>query len=244
MPNIPTIFFLIFVISNLLKKCTLCGVVQTINNFQIVDKRGSRRGQCKNCRRIYNQEYRKKHRVQISEQRRRYRDKNEIHLRAKSKNYRYEHKEQIRKSKKRNYEAYKKTIYEYNKKNVEKIRERRRNYQKKRRLEDNNYRISCNLRSRLGKLMRGEKQGSAVQDLGCNLDEFIEYLESKFYLHPKTGEQMGWDNYGQFGWHIDHIVPLCLFDLTRRDHVIFACHYSNLQPMWAYENLSKNGKVI
>jgi hypothetical protein len=54
---------------------------------------------------------------------------------------------------------------------------------------------------------------------------------------------MTWDNYGQFGWHIDHIKPLSVFDLTDREQFLEACRYTNLQPMWWKENLSKGSKV-
>jgi hypothetical protein len=72
-----------------------------------------------------------------------------------------------------------------------------------------------------------------VTDLGCSIDELKTYLESKFEL------DMSWDNYGRKGWHIDHIVPLCKFDLSNKVELERACHYTNLQPLWANDNLAK-----
>ncbi|MEM4726061.1 MAG: hypothetical protein QXG63_03905 [Nitrososphaerales archaeon] len=77
------------------------------------------------------------------------------------------------------------------------------------------------------------KRSSSVKDLGCSLEEFKRYLESKF----QPG--MTWNNYGKNGWHIDHIKPLCSFDLTDTEQVKLACHYTNLQPLWWSDNLSK-----
>lgn len=103
------------------------------------------------------------------------------------------------------------------------------------------FKMSHKLRARFKQaLKKNFKSGSAVRDLGCSIEELKPYLESKFYPNPETGEIMSWDNYGLKGWHIDHIKPLYSFDLSDPEQVKKACHYSNLQPLWAKENLSKN----
>lgn len=84
-------------------------------------------------------------------------------------------------------------------------------------------------------LKNNQKTGSAVSDLGCSVSDFKQYLESKFQLG------MNWENYGTFGWHIDHIKPLSSFDLTNRLQFLEACHFTNLQPLWASENRQKGG---
>jgi hypothetical protein len=107
-----------------------------------------------------------------------------------------------------------------------------RNNERKRRPQR---RLTANLRSRLSHaVVRRSKAGSAVRDLGCSVPELRLYLESKF----QPG--MSWDNYG--AWHIDHIKPLAKFDLADRDQLLEACHYSNLQPLWAGDNLSKGAR--
>jgi hypothetical protein len=79
------------------------------------------------------------------------------------------------------------------------------------------------------------KTGSAVSDLGCSIEEFKLYLESKFL------PGMTWDNWSRTGWHIDHIKPLSGFDLTDPIQLQDACKYINLQPLWASDNISKGG---
>ena len=81
-----------------------------------------------------------------------------------------------------------------------------------------------------------------ISDLGSSIEELKLYLEKQFYNHPTTNEIMSWDNYGFYGWHMDHIKPLSSFDLTNRDQFLKACCYINLQPLWAEDNLFKGNK--
>jgi len=119
-----------------------------------------------------------------------------------------------------------------------------RKQRNKRYKEDIEYRISCCLRARLLSAVKQEnKGGSAIEELGCSIAKFKLYLEDQFYLCSKTGEKMSWDNHTQEGWHIDHVIPLASFDLTNPEDVKKACHYTNLQPLWAYENRSKGDKI-
>jgi hypothetical protein len=101
---------------------------------------------------------------------------------------------------------------------------------------DPNYKLSIYLRSRLYSAIRGNyKAGSAVRDLGCSIAELKLHLEAQFT------EGMSWGNHGE--WHIDHVRPLASFDLTDREQFLAAVNWSNLQPLWAKDNLSKGAKV-
>lgn len=112
-------------------------------------------------------------------------------------------------------------------------------YVKKRKQEDPSYKLSLHLRSRLAHALREGhhkfKCGSHVLDLGCTVQELRIHLESLF----KPG--MSWDNWSKDGWHLDHIIPLSLFNLTDPAQFKDACHYLNLQPLWAKDNLRKGG---
>lgn len=120
-------------------------------------------------------------------------------------------------------------------------------YRKRNRALINKYmrdRYHANIDHRLGMMLRGRLRmavkrqsisGSAVRDLGCSISDFKEYLEARF--RP----DMTWENFGS--WHIDHIFPLASFDLTKREDVMKACHYTNLQPLWAADNIRKGARI-
>lgn len=105
------------------------------------------------------------------------------------------------------------------------------------RRDDVLFRLKDGLRNRLkAALRKGYKTGSAVRDLGCTISELRAHLEKLF----QPG--MTWENWSLDGWHIDHIKPLASFDLTDRQQLLQACHYTNLRPLWAADNLVKGDK--
>lgn len=116
-------------------------------------------------------------------------------------------------------------------------------YTKNRYSSDINFKLTRILRSRLSSAIKNNhKTGSAVNDLGCSINKFKIHLQLKFIRNPRDQKQiMTWENYGE--WHIDHIKPLSKFDLTNPEELKKACHYSNLQPMWAKDNIKKGNTI-
>lgn len=163
----------------------------------------------------------------VVEQEKAYRLNNVEHIRIIKKNWR-----------KNNLDIIKKQKEEYNKINRQKIKKQQNRRSKQRKQEDLCYKIACNLRTRLViAIKNNQKAGSAIDDLGCSVDEFRIHIEKQFQLG------MSWDNYGLYGWHLDHIIPLSSFDLTNREQLLQACHYTNYQPLWAIDNLRKSNKI-
>lgn len=115
----------------------------------------------------------------------------------------------------------------------EKQRIWKRNYRKRPEV-----RIANNLRNRIRTLLK--KRNSRYQGknelIECTKEEFLQHLESQF----KPG--MTWENYGE--WHVDHVQPLCSFDLTDEEQLKKASHYTNLRPLWSYENAEKSKEDI
>lgn len=119
-------------------------------------------------------------------------------------------------------------------------RERTKACRKARRATNPNVVIRSRLRSRLNHYLNGTSKSVTREMrrlLGCSVNDFRIYIESQF----EPG--MSWSNYGLKGWHIDHILPCALFDLTRAAHRKICFHFSNMQPLWAGDNLRKFTKV-
>lgn len=128
---------------------------------------------------------------------------------------------------------------EYGKKNRKKISAQ----EKERRENDIQFRLIKNIRNRINNALNGNiKKTTAKEYMGCSVEELKTHIEQQFYSHPRTGEKMRWDNYGYSSWHIDHIKPLSLFNLSKKEELLEAGHYTNLQPLWAEENLSKGDR--
>lgn len=115
-------------------------------------------------------------------------------------------------------------------------KEEKREYELNRYHSDIHFKLAYRLRRRLNlALHNNAKRGSAVKSLGCSIQQLKVYLEKQF----QTG--MSWENYGK--WHLDHIIPLTLFNLTDPIQLSYAVHYTNLQPLWARENIIKSNKI-
>lgn len=120
----------------------------------------------------------------------------------------------------------------------EKRRIRARAYLKSRYDSDPVFKLGMNIRARINNAIDRKKISASTAELiGCTFEELMVYLT------PMLQPGMTWENRGLYTWHIDHIVPLDAFDLEDDAEVKKACHYTNLQPLWAKDNLSKNAKV-
>ncbi len=181
--------------------------------------------------------YNKLNAKKVSKQRKEYYLKNKLKFKKLHDTYMKSHLEEIEKYKKNYYKNHKQEKQEYNKKyyqkNKKEINSYRNNYFKNRRKIDVSFKILCNLRGRIWEVLkRNIKSNTTIKLLGCNIEQFKYYLESKF----KSG--MSWNNYGK--WHIDHIKPCASFDLSKTNEQQKCFNYTNLQPLWAKENHRKN----
>ena len=80
-----------------------------------------------------------------------------------------------------------------------------------------------------------KKENSTFKIVGCTPQFLKNYLENKFL------QGMTWDNHGIRGWHIDHIIPLSSAKTKKKLYQLM--HYTNLQPLWAGDNIRKGAKL-
>lgn len=159
---------------------------------------------------------------------REYRKKNKEKLNARKRKLRELNKDKIR--------EYQKTYRENNK---EALLEKRRLWHSKQE-QSSNYMLSLRLKSRMRQAIikgSGFKIGLSQELLGCDWQTVKEWLESQFV------DGMSWDNHGVDGWHIDHKIPCSFFDMTNEYEQKQCFHYTNLQPLWAKDNIIKADKI-
>lgn len=176
--------------------------------------------------------------------------RNKDSILARGKEYREQNREKrretVKNSTKKN--SVKRKVYEssYHEKNRDRTkaynasrRHIRADQLRRRREIDSNFRILTTLRSRMAaaiRVVKGTKAHKTDALVGCNIVLLRAYLQSLF----KPG--MTWENYGE--WHVDHKIPCAEFDLRDPAQQLLCFHFSNLQPLWAVENLRKARKLV
>jgi hypothetical protein len=188
---------------------------------------------CKKCNNERSKKYVKENPIKVSEQQKKWRDKNPEWVYNRHKKYRENNIEKVKERKKK-----------WLDKNPEKRKEYRKNYKvrkqeqrKERRDSDPLFNLTNRIRCRLWKylkILNITKRNKTFDIVGCTPQFLKEHLENQFI------DGMCWDNRSE--WHIDHIIPLS--SAKTEDELYKLCHYTNLQPLWAEDNLKKSDKIL
>lgn len=203
---------------NLLKKCSKCKELKSIDDFTKA-KRGlyKRKAYCKQCSKLYMDLWRENNKEKIVNY---------------SKQYWNTFKKDITERKK----EYKK---QYDKENASRIREIKRKSLSKRMKENPSIKFQRRISTAVYQCLIGNKNRKHVFDiLGYSLTDLQKHIEKQF----TTG--MTWENYGK--WHVDHIIPKSAFNFISPDDIDFKKCWAlnNLQPMWALDNIKKKDKIV
>jgi len=214
------------------KICAKCKESKSVREFYRREtSKDGLRAECISCERVRRAKHRKANKDNIKEYNRNYREAN---------------KEEIAEKKKAYHEANKEKYKAYCEANKEKIAERKKVYEMQRRSKDPFFRLKQNYRNscyRAFKSIGQKKNNPSLKLLELETwQQLAKHLQAQFYDHPETGEEMTFDDHGIYGWHIDHIIPIST--AKTEEDIIKLCHYTNLQPLWAEENLSKGNKIL
>ena len=211
------------------KICGRCKEEKEITYFGLNKKtKSGYKSTCNECRKLESKIYREK-----------YPEKRKKTLEVYYQNNKEKELLRFKKYREENKEKRKQTCRLYVENNKDKVNEYSRLWKKYERLKNPKYKIISNIRERTKDYLnyKGDNPNKTIKDvIGCEPYFLKEYLENKFT------EGMSWDNYGFYGWHIDHIIPLS--SAKNEEEIYKLCHYTNLQPLWSTENLKKGSKLV
>jgi hypothetical protein len=226
-----------------MKTCTNCKLEKDRSDFHCSSKaKDGLQNQCKKCRNIKASEYVKNNKQRYKDHRTKWMAENPERERENKRLRRLRNKGTDKEEKRKTYsQEERKEMYARRAQDpqwLEKKRNRAREFERNKR-KNLLKRIENQIRCRTSIAIKGgSKLGKYEQYIGCSTEDLKAHLEAKF----KPG--MTWDNWGREGWHIDHILPVSSFDLSNPDEFFKAFHYTNLQPLWESENLSKGSKIL
>jgi len=208
------------------KTCSKCEEIKPIIEYaKNKNKWDGICSQCKMCQKKYYNENSDKVKERISK-------------------YIKENPEKKKQQDKKSYQKRKEKIYEYKKEyyknNKEKIKEYHREYKRERRKIDPNFKLRNDISRRILIAIKENnacKEYNTIELIGCTIENLREYLENQFK------EGMNWENHCYRGWHVDHIIPCSKFDLTDPEQQKECFHYTNLQPLWGWENMKKGNRT-
>jgi len=219
-----------------MKECSKCIVEKELNDFT------EGRNHCKECRKEYRKKHNKENLDVIKNQSKKRWIENKDREQQRNKEYRLNNIDNLRKKDRDNYKKnivkQRDRIKKYRKENPDKVLETQKKSRKKRYQEYPILKLTHNVRTRLNgylKINNITKKNKTFEIVGCSPQFLKDYLEKKFT------EGMSWELMGQH-IHIDHIVPLS--SDNNEEEVYKLCHHTNLQPLWAEDNLRKSNKII
>jgi hypothetical protein len=190
----------------------------------------------KECRAKYSKQYHQENRERLAQQKKQYNQENKECRKQWQRQYQEENKERIKQYSKQYREENKERIKQYNQENREHRNQWQRQYQKQRKKTDAVYKMRINMSKLIYKSIKNQgytKKSQTYNILGCDFDTFKKHIEKQFT------KGMNWQNQGE--WHFDHIIPIAT--AKTEEDVIRLNHYTNFQPLWAKDNLSKGAKI-
>jgi hypothetical protein len=228
------------------KVCTKCNVEKNIFEFgKLKSSKDGYRYFCKKCRNNIEKTYEGDN---VSVRKKKWRNNNKEKIKNHyqetkqtildyQKKYREENLGKIKERGKQYYNNNKKEILDKNKVYKKNTKNIRNIYESNKKKNNPIYSLLCGMRSRLCNYLKKSditKKNKTFDIVGCTPQSLKEHLETQFI------DGMSWDKRSE--WHIDHIIPLS--SAKTEEELYSLCHYTNLQPLWAEDNLKKSNKIL
>jgi hypothetical protein len=239
----------------MLKKCNKCLLDKELSCFaKDKNRKDGHYSICKSCKKEYNLNNIKS--IKISKKKY-YQDNRDDILQKSKENYLvskdnklkysktyYEKNKEIQSIRQKNYYNNNKEYFlqkskKYLNENYDKVLSYQKKYKQDRFKKDPIFRTIICVRARVNNFLREKnfnKKNKTIEIVGCSPSELKKYLEKQFI------NGMTWENHSLYGWHIDHIIPLS--SAKTEEEIYKLCHYTNLQPLWATDNLKKLNKIL
>ncbi|MDD5538720.1 MAG: hypothetical protein PHF12_07125 [Candidatus Omnitrophica bacterium] len=246
------------------KICYKCKQAKILESFPYqVKSRGYRASICRECGKEVSRQYAATHREESNKHKREWIKKNPEKAKESARRYAEKHPEKVSERSKRYRQRHPESVSAYNKKyraeNPDFIRELKRewvaknidsvNVQRQKRLRERflnepeyekRYRLRLNMSNSINISLDGKKNGRSWEKLvGYTLEDLIRHLEKHFL------PGMTWENRGKGGWHVDHKIPISVFNITSPDDIDFKKCWAlkNLRPLWEADNLKKKDRI-
>lgn len=254
------------------KICSNCNIEKDLSEYY-ADKRasGGKRAECKKCFNARTQRY--KHTPYAKQRRKEINNTPQFKQKLKEYNSLPKSKERVKKyqatdkakrrkkeinntpiskQKRREYEQKRRESGYYEQPHIKKSRDAyfkkieivniRNKKRRDRRKIDPKFKLKCNVSSSICQSLKRNKSSKS----NCTWEKLVGYTLNQLKKHLEKLFQPGmtWENYGS--WHIDHKLPVVVFNFSSPSHKDFkrCWDLSNLQPMWALENKKKNAKIL
>lgn len=207
-----------------MKICSKCGEEKSLSEYNFRKESQKYRNECKQCQKEFFQQYYLNNTNKFKQYKKDFVEKNPKYM----KNYR------------KRYRAKNRTrLIEESAKYLEENRDKIKTEVKRRRKTEVCYKLRKVISHSISKALKDYKRKlTHIELLGCTIQEF------KIYIENQLEDWMSWDNYGSETWHIDHIKPISHYDLSDPEEQKACFHYSNTQPLSAFDNRSKKNRFV
>jgi len=225
------------------KKCSKCKEWKGLDCFyNRKDSKDKKRLQCKECQKKHQKKYYQENKKERNEYSRKYQKEHIEERRQYDREYYQEYRKKKKQRDRKYQQKNKERIARYQKRYKQNHKEQRHQYDKNKRITDPLFRLNCIMSTAISQVRTPSiKNGRAWKDL-------VPYtlIELRKHLKKTLPEGYTWEDLMQGKLHIDHILPIAIFEYEKAEDLAFQICWNldNLRLLPVKENLRKHAKLI